>query len=1438
MSGHSRIALGRVTAAVIFALLHMPLCASPLDSWITNGVVNAAWDRYAFDGTLYRTLDIGANSNDGVTAVNGSFANDRFGLSQCAYGGDATFKVTVPNINNVFVGSYILNGGYDLDATHYGDVRQTSKVVPVMTSYGMSYPVQVINRYFPVFAAASSGSETAATYILWFRLDQIPSQTVALFSRTLARYTAMYDGYYYHDPVAVKNMMLEIRVSGQETSYAGALAIGYSSSSDIGYAYQSASSLTSRMVSAGDWHCLALTCAGNAPFVVYLDGSYVGTYSDKATLGYIPSVFDNRCYVVGGDSPGMHGSIVNNPVSVSIGGFAGAIDDLVLYHRALTADEIRSVYSASLEYVLGSVKIDYAPVNGNPVQLYLDDELFLSSTNRGSFIWQPHRLGKYRFVESCGTSVSTQTFNVVSLLCPPPSPNPPTAADGNMAIGSTSRAFAVEGGSGTITTSGSGTWSATASDDWITIPVASRNAGLPVGYKVSANTGVESRTGYIYVSGHLFTITQAGVGGELDGYSADFEADGGTGSFMVLVDAQTGWKARSNADWISVTTDPEGGTATSGTGEMAVHFTVAPFNEVSTRSGTITAAGCTFTVNQTGRRMKLSGANIASTVSGLTASFDYTSHVLPVTVNALASTDWDIELDGTWISVVDGGTGHGAGGVALAINENPSWLARSGMVRIGTEWLTINQAGRPSAALEFDISPENTTASVKGANALISVTATPDLPWTATSQANWLTVMPSFLNGAGNGNVVYSVSPNPTMTARTGAIRVEAVTSAALPAKSHTVTQPAATAMISADAHTFNAAGEPFNVEVTTDDIVNWTISEDCDWISVIGSTSRIGPGAVVVSADGNDTVDPRETTVMIAGHQFAVFQKGRTVEVEYESRVFGTASDYAAIDVHPDGNVTWVAATDSPDWIVIWGDDGCEYDSDGNVVGTGDHTIEYIVSDYVGDGAPRTGTITIGDKTVYITQRAYELSINPSSAVVGGNAGAGSVGVPATAGQVWNAIATEPWITVQNGYDSGTGSGTVRYAYTDNDTGEERTGRIIIAGEEYTITQAARQMVAVSATVRSDGTLAVGIPGVVSGASTYDRGTSVTLSATANDGYEFLNWTLPNGSTAGGAQLVVTADVNKEIFANFRRIPVYAVNGESVREGTSKTFTAPADVIDDAGTTKLICIGTSRYPEKGASFTLVVTEDISFEWDIWQTNYLVAVSQSSGGAIKNGSSLAPTTSWVSAGSTINLTAVPDSGKSCFRWNLSNPDNPVNPVENDSAPSASLRLCVSCPLTVSAVFGTFNDTLGTALDAPTLTFTTGGDASWLPVIDATAQTGFTSARSGAICAESETWLDTTVEGAGTLAFRWRVDCEKDDGGGVTWDRFAVFTNGVEAARIDGKTDWQTVTIEIPNSPTPNSPTPTLIRWSFYRDDFDEPGQEHENAAWVDGIEWK
>ena len=1155
-----------------------------------------------------------------------------------------------------------------------------------------------------------------------------------------------------------------------------------------------------------------------------------GTYGSTTKTASAAKVLgDKSC------TPGVH-HIVWDVEGDSITHTQSSMNFSIAYSSVSTNTSCWVALSSSIKNgmsINGAKKnVWHSPFGNGEVQLLIDGNVFLSSTNLDVFAWVPQSTGSHTLVHKSGSYTWSRTLNVTSLVWDaPPQPNPPTAEDANIAIGTTSRAFGVNGGSGTITTSGGGAWTAMVSGDWITIPssLTNRNAGLPVVYQVAANSGVEERTGYIYVSGHVFTVTQAGVGATLDGYSDDFEMEGGSGSFTVLADPQTAWKVRSNVDWISVTTDGGGAVVTQGTGEAPVYFTVAPWNEVSTRSGAITAAGCTFTVNQTGRRMKVmvDGAAVAGRPP-YQVERDYQSHVIAITVNALASTEWDVEVDGSWLSVVDAGSGLGGGSVTIAVNENPSWLARVGKVRVGTEWLAINQAGRSSAALSFAISPTVSAASVKGANGLISVTATPDLPWTAASQANWLTVMPTFQSGAGNGNVVYTVSPNPTMANRSGTIQLAAEASASLPAKTHTVSQPAATAMISVDRHTFDAEGETFEVDVSTDDIVNWTISENIGWLSIVGSTSRIGPGRVALVATENLTVDSREASLTIAGHPFSVFQKGRTVEVEYESRVFGTESDYATIDVHPDGNVTWTAVSSDPTWITIWGDEGCDYDAYGNVIGTGDHTIEYIVADYVGDGTPRTGTITIGDKTVYITQRPYDLSINPSATTVGGNAGAGTVGVPASVGQVWNAIAAEPWITVVSGYDSGTGSGTVHFTYADNDTGAARTGRIIIAGEAYTITQEARQMVAISVTTRvvtGNGELGTGNGGIVTGAGVYDRGTNVVLNAVANDGYSFVNWTFGDGTTAGGAQLVVPADVDKELVANFRRIPVYSVNGEGVREGTSRTFTAPADVIDEGGTRKLVCRGTSRYPTLGTSFTLVVTEDIDFEWDLWTTNYLVTVEQPAGGTILSGGSPSSATAWIPVGSTIELTAVPDTNKSFFRW-TGDVANELNAARSASAPYQASHIVMG-PVTISAIFGVFSDTLATALDAPTLTFATGGDTNWLPVIDATAQTGYTSARSGAIGAEAETWLDTTVEGAGTLTFRWRVDCEKDDGGAAAWDRLAVFTNGVEAARIDGKTGWQTVELPIF--------VKTTIRWSFYRDDWDEPGQVRENAAWVDGV---
>ena len=510
---------------------------------------------------------------------------------------------------------------------------------------------------------------------------------------------------------------------------------------------------------------------------------------------------------------------------------------------------------------------------------------------------------------------------------------------------------------------------------------------------------------------------------------------------------------------------------------------------------------------------------------------DWYAHVIPVTVNALAITEWDVTPNASWISIVDAGNGKGGDLVSIVISENPSYKARTGTVTIGTETFTITQEGRTDLA--FSVSPAQSTASVEGAYGLIAVTATPDLPWTATSGANWVTVVATTASGAGNGNIVYSASPNSTLYDRTGTVTVTPEATSGMIAKTHTVTQPAAVSALSLSGYEFEAAGESCAVEVLVADIVEWKVEESLDWLTVNGSTSRTGPGTVTLQAVANETVYPRSGTVTIARKTFTVSQKARGVEVEYDTKLFGTDGGMESISIHPDGNVAWTAVSSDQTWIIIFQ----------NNSGTGDGEILYIVAPYegMGDngaGTPRIGTITIGDKIVYITQRGYDLSISPNGKKVTGNNGAGEFGVSASIGDVWNAIVTEPWITIVDGYDAGTGNGTVRFIYTENNTGKTRTGKIIVAGEVYTIEQAARTMVSVTATA--------GRGGKVSGGGSYDLGTEVTLTALPDDGYAFSYWTGAVDSMQN--PLTVTADVAKSLTAVFESLPIVL---DSVTSGT-----------------------------------------------------------------------------------------------------------------------------------------------------------------------------------------------------------------------------------------------------------------------------------------------
>ncbi|MGN0889509.1 MAG: chitobiase/beta-hexosaminidase C-terminal domain-containing protein [Kiritimatiellia bacterium] len=140
---------------------------------------------------------------------------------------------------------------------------------------------------------------------------------------------------------------------------------------------------------------------------------------------------------------------------------------------------------------------------------------------------------------------------------------------------------------------------------------------------------------------------------------------------------------------------------------------------------------------------------------------------------------------------------------------------------------------------------------------------------------------------------------------------------------------------------------------------------------------------------------------------------------------------------------------------------------------------------------------------------------------------------------------------------------------------------------------------------------------------------------------------------------------------------------------------------------------------------------------------------------------------------------------------------------------------------ISKVWG-IGDTLG----KPDHAFSTGGDAGFVRVTDATAPRG-ESMKSGAIGDDQASELTTQVTGPGTVSFQWRTSCEEDEEA-HDWDHAEFLVDGVEVARQDGIAGWKPVSARVEGAGAH-----TLV-WRYVKDDLEKDG---EDCIWVADFGW-
>jgi hypothetical protein len=128
--------------------------------------------------------------------------------------------------------------------------------------------------------------------------------------------------------------------------------------------------------------------------------------------------------------------------------------------------------------------------------------------------------------------------------------------------------------------------------------------------------------------------------------------------------------------------------------------------------------------------------------------------------------------------------------------------------------------------------------------------------------------------------------------------------------------------------------------------------------------------------------------------------------------------------------------------------------------------------------------------------------------------------------------------------------------------------------------------------------------------------------------------------------------------------------------------------------------------------------------------------------------------------------------------------------------------------------------LSDALDT-TLSFTTGGDEDWFNQT-ATYYHDYDSAQSGDITNDQESYLQTKVNGTGTVSFYWKVSSEG------SCDYLEFYIDGGRQDRISDLDDWHYMNFEITGSAL------HTLEWRYVKDESIDRG---DDCGWVDYVEW-
>jgi hypothetical protein len=237
------------------------------------------------------------------------------------------------------------------------------------------------------------------------------------------------------------------------------------------------------------------------------------------------------------------------------------------------------------------------------------------------------------------------------------------------------------------------------------VGAASGTGNGSVRFAVQANTGA-ARQGSIQIAGQALTVNQmAGTPDTCDFGVSPTDLNVGTsgGDVSVAITINNGtncsWTASANDAFIILKSGADG------SGPGTVVFGVAA-NGGGARSGTVTVAGRTVTIQQEGIVAPACAFSVSPTQIVAPASFSVST--ITITMTQGVNCSWTAQSQSQFVIVGGTNSGVGSGSVGIAVADNGS-SARTGTALVAGHTVTFNQvagpAGSPVAVFSYQSEP-------------------------------------------------------------------------------------------------------------------------------------------------------------------------------------------------------------------------------------------------------------------------------------------------------------------------------------------------------------------------------------------------------------------------------------------------------------------------------------------------------------------------------------------------------------------------------------------------------------------------------------------------------------------------------------------------------------------------------------------------------------